>query len=500
MRRTGSGGNRVVEGAASARTPARRTLVLWGERGSGKSGVVGALRSEATRTVGDRWAADLADTHQEVVDYAESASLALRLRDVKDTPIRRPDRPVTLAVKRFAGSREQEAAQLTVLDPRGQLATRAFDADARDIMHALATADGIIWLIETQERGRRSAGHECLLEQIVAVLDAAEAAQLELPVAIVLSKVDRLSTTEMRRAMNAPEEALREQLGDATFGWLLASCPRLRCFALSAAGSVRNAARPVGLAPVFDWFSAEWRRGEREVRVVRSRERRSARVARVRRKAPIAALAVAAAAVVVFAGGALARRLTDKSATWTTSAGGIAPQSVPALPAPVEAPPPSAAPPAPRADERDLAMPAPSLVAVVAAYDRGDMRTALRLLAALDLAATDTGWFAVDSMLALAALRGVDEALRGPTPDVELLRLVVTATTGAIGRAHPGTYLLAPLSVARAEACIGGRLECPADRLREDLAWALLLGSPVQQDLARRLRAAWLADTNATSS
>jgi hypothetical protein len=64
-----------------------------------------------------------------------------------------------------------------------------------------------------------------------------------------------------------------------------------------------------------------------------------------------------------------------------------------------------------------------------------------------------------------------------------------------IARAHPGTAVLAPLSLARAGACMGGRMSCPAEQLREDLAWVILLGTPLEQDQARRLRAALVGDT-----
>ena len=67
--------------------------------------------------------------------------------------------------------------------------------------------------------------------------------------------------------------------------------------------------------------------------------------------------------------------------------------------------------------------------------------------------------------------------------------------TGAIGRAHPGTPVLAPLSLARAAACIGAQLNCPAEQVREDLAWALLLGTLDEQDRARRLRAVLVGDS-----
>jgi hypothetical protein len=291
----------------------------------------------------------------------------------------------------------------------------------------------------------------------------------------------------MRRALDAPEAALRAHLGDATFGWMVAAFPYLRCFALSSSGIVRNAARPIGLTTIFDWFPTEWRRSERQEAMVRARARRSERVARLRRRAPIAALVAGIAAVAIFAGAAGARRLGQSApkTTWNASSGGIAPASPPAAPA---------------AGVSALASgPAPSatFVAAVEASARGAAAEALDLLARVELPKDDPARLAADSLLALAALRVTEDALRGTPSTDPLLRLVLRATSDALARSHPGTSVVAPLSLARAEACLGGRLECRADQLREDLAWVVLLGTPGQQDEARRLRAAWLADTSA---
>jgi hypothetical protein len=100
-----------------------------------------------------------------------------------------------------------------------------------------------------------------------------------------------------------------------------------------------------------------------------------------------------------------------------------------------------------------------------------------------------------DSLIAVAAIRGTGDVLAARNPAIEPLQLVVRLTTEAIGRAHPGTAIVAPLSLARAGACVGGHLDCPADQVREDLAWALLLGTPREQDEARRLRTAIVGDT-----
>ena len=137
---------------------------------------------------------------------------------------------------------------------------------------------------------------------------------------------------------------------------------------------------------------------------------------------------------------------------------------------------------------------APSIASAASALERGDPIAAMRDLSSLQLSDSSAQRYAADSILAAAAVRGAEDALALPNPPIDVLESIVAATTGAIARAHPGTPVLAPLSLARAAACIGGRLSCPADQVREDLAWALLLGTVGEQDQARRLRDALVGD------
>ena len=469
----------------------RRTILLWGAAESGKSGLIGALRSEGTKTVGDRWTVDLGDASPDVVAYADSASLALRLRGVKETPIRRPERAFTIPVRRYAGRTVTAAAELTVLDPVGELAAEPTTPAARRAIAAARTADGILWLLETPAPGGRPLDRFAILRQLVAILDAASATEIAVPVAVVLTKVDHLPAAEMKRLLDAPEQGLRAVLGDAAFGWLLAAFPRLRCFALTAAGTVRNVARPVGLTTLVDWFADEWRREEEAADTARIRARRSARVARVRRRAPLAATLTAAAAVIVFAGVAAARLLSQRTPTWNSSAGSVAPAALPSHATQNDSSPSDSV----KVDSiRGDSAHVPSIASAATALERGDPIAAMRDLSALRLSDSSAQRYAADSILASAALRGAEDALALPNPPIDVLESIVTATTGAIARAHPGTPVLAPLSLARAAACIGGRLSCPADQVREDLAWALLLGNVAEQDQARRLRAALIGE------
>lgn len=458
--------------------------MLWGDEGSGKSGLIGALRSEGAKSVGDRWTLDLADATPDVVAYAESASLALRLRDVKEVAVRRPERAFTLPVRRWSGKRETGVVDLTVLDPQSVAAAAPAAASSRQTVAATATADGILWVIEAPQAGVAGSAHErvTLLRQIVAMLDAAHRTELEVPVLVALTKIDLLPAAEMRAYLQDPERAVRAALGDAVFGWLVAAFPRLRCAAFTAAGTVRNAARPVGLTTTLDWFVEEWQREENAEHAAETRARRSARVSRVRRRAPIAVTLTAAAAIVVFAGVAAARLLSQRGTTWTSSAGAVAVEADSTAAKAKVAQPVSVPSGESLADAESLLV-------------HDNAVGALRTLQRMRIPDSSLGRAMADSLIAIAAVRGAEDVLASPTPKTEPLQLIVDATSDAIGRAQPGTGIVAPLSLARAAACIGGHLPCPAEQVREDLAWALLLGTPTEQDQARRLRAAMIGDT-----
>ncbi|HEY2379338.1 MAG TPA: hypothetical protein VGH98_25370 [Gemmatimonadaceae bacterium] len=459
----------------------RRTIVLWGGVNSGKSGLIGALLSDGAKSVGDRWTIDLEAASPDVLTYADSSSLALRLRGVKETPVRRAERAFTAPVRRYTGRRATLAADLTVLDPRGELAADPSSASARRTMAAAKTADAILWLLEAPVPGSVPApDRPALLRQLIAMLDAASATELGVPVAVALTKIDRLPLADMQRMIDSPEAALRAALGDAAFGWLLAAFPRLRCFAFSSAGTVRNAIRPAGLTTLLDWFTDEWRREEHDADAARRSARISAGVARARSRAPFVATIAAGAAIVVFAGVAAARLLGQRAQTWASSAGSVAAQGT-------QDTAPPASPPrviAPR-----------TVDSAAAAVERGDGVGSLRILAALRLRDSSSERIVADSVLAIAAVAATEQTLNAPTPAADVLQLIVASTSAAIDRAHPGTAVVAPLSLARAGACMGGHLDCPADQIREDLAWVILLGTPVEQDRARRLRAALVGDT-----
>jgi hypothetical protein len=474
----------IRRGHAESDSPSverRRTIVLWGAADSGKSGLIGALRSDSTKSVGERWAIDLDDASPDVVSYVDSASLALRLRGVKETQIRRTERAFTTPIRRYTGRRATASADLTVLDPRGELAAAPSSTAARRTLAATRTADAILWLVEAPVSGSPTGpDRPALLRQVIAMLEAASTTEFAIPVAVALTKIDRLPLAEMNRCLESPEGALRAVLGEAAFGWLLAAFPRLRCFAFTSAGTVRNAIRPMGVTTALDSFIDEWRREEQNADAARRSARISAGVARVRSRAPFYATIAAGAAIIVFAGVAAARLLGQRAQTWTSSAGAVAMQN--ALDTARQA-----APARPAAE--------PNIDSAAAAVERGNTLDALRVLTSLRLRDSTAERAVADSLLAVAALGAADHVLSAPSPSSDVLQLIVTSTSAAIARAHPGTAILAPLSLARAGACMGGHLNCPAEQVREDLAWVILLGTPSEQDQARRLRGALVGDT-----
>jgi hypothetical protein len=211
-------------------------------------------------------------------------------------------------------------------------------------------------------------------------------------------------------------------------------------------------------------------------------------VAGVRRRAPVAATVVAAASIVAFAGVAAARLLQQRGQTWASSAGTVAIRGD-------SSPLPAASV---RQGRDGRPTPVASLATAAARFDSGDALGTLQTLVSLQLPDSGSERFAADSLIAVAAVRATEKALSARVPSLDALQLIIVTTTGAIGRAHPGTSIMATLSLARAGACIGGRLSCPPDQVREDLAWTVILGTPTEQDQARRLRAALVGDTLVT--
>jgi hypothetical protein len=367
-----------------------------------------------------------------------------------------------------------------VLDPRGDLAADPSSVATRRTLAAAKTADAMLWLLEAPVPGSvRGPERTALLRQLIGILEAASTTAFSMPVAVALTKIDRLPLAEMNRLVESPEAALRSVIGEAAFGWLLAAFPRLRCFAFTSAGTVRNVVRPLGLTPALDWFTDEWRREEHHADAARRLARISAGVARVRSRAPFVATVAAGAAILAFAGVAAARLLGQRAQTWTLSAGAVAMQNAPVVKPAVPA----------------RVVSEPSIDSAAAEVGRGQVIDGLRMLAELRVRDSSTERTVADSVLALAALAATEQALNAPSPAPEVLQLIVTSTSGAIARAHPGTAVLAPLSLARAAACMGGHLNCPPEQVREDLAWVILLGTPSEQDQARRLRAALVGDT-----
>jgi hypothetical protein len=397
--------------------------------------------------------------------------------------------------------------RLAVVDPlgrephdTGELVDVGPSPAPADVFRDARESEGIIWLFDAPRAGKSAQTERVrLLRKFVALVEASESGQLMIPVAICLTKIDRYPLARMQEMLAAPATALREHLGADLFDKLPSVFPNLRCFALTASGTVRNVARPVGLTEVLDWFTAEWRRKARRTSAEQARARRSERFARVRGILPrwltvgTVVLALGAGAGAVWAASALAGRRV-----WSTSSGVAEPAARPArerqpTPRQQRARQP-VAPRPPVSDTSDA-----RVSAAARAFEQGDVRRTLALLNDLRLPDLHPRRALADSLLTVASLRGAQEVLGGGPAATDstatLLPLVLSGTTAAIQHEPPASFNLAPLYLARASVCIGSTQSCSELQVREDLAWALVLGTPQQQDEARRLRAVWLGES-----
>jgi len=234
------------------------SVFLWGAPRSGKSGFAGSLyglglsdRATACWTAHPRDALD-EYTHEELKRaYRDLQQLGYRKTDVR-TPA-----PLRVIVRKRTKDRELDAVTLSLVDPAGEWVT---DADHRasfdgiDVHRRAAQSSGLIWLVEPVDSpAARSRTQAELLPQLIALLEASGGKQIDIPVAITLSMVDKLASTERERALADARAVLSELLGESVTRWFEALCPEHRYFAISSAGLSPGTVEPVHVSEVLDW-------------------------------------------------------------------------------------------------------------------------------------------------------------------------------------------------------------------------------------------------------
>ena len=465
----------------SAMPTTERGVVLWGAPGAGKSGLLGALYAASMRQDTDGWSAhprdcDDAYTQQRLKDAY--LGLVERANAKTGMPSGTEYAPLRLMLRRSRGRRETAALRVALIDPAGEFSTQldlAGTAPGRALFARVAKATGVLWMFEAapaEERG--SLASEAIdarllaLQHLVSLVEQSGGVQLDIPVALCLSKIDRLPLEQRAVARADAAAALRAQLGETAFTWFEAVCPAMRCFAISSSGDIDGRVQPEGIDTVFDWLREHVQRTPSlRTRIGRLLDAipplpplpqlpRPSRGAV--RALGIGALAIGAAGLLGAAGMTGAAKVRSLlAATRRPVPVATAPDRRRTAGGEVEAPRSGAA--------------MARLAAARRAHERGDWETALRTLdRAVPPAALRLAW---DSLYVESALRAASDA----SDDREAHRLFAAARTRAsevLRRAPAGSSRLLGMRYARAVACIDGRLDCPGAQVRGDLTWALL--------------------------
>jgi hypothetical protein len=441
---------------------------LWGAPKAGKSGFIGALYGLSRGDDVERWTAhpkDCDDPHTQEMVLRAHEELSERRNTktgVRDTPYR----PLRLTLRKMKVGRQVAELRVALVDPAGEFSVdpaHRLSSAGKQLYRQVATSHGVLWLFEATPDGAASTLDRLLiLEQLVALLEAGGAPQLDLPVAICLSKIDCLSEDKRRAALGNPTQALLDHLGPTSLTWFEAVCPTLHCFAVSSAGVVPDKVRPIGLNEVLDWLEEQRARRIRTARATAMRGRAMGFMKKWGAMVAKGTTMVALIAGITYGGTRVVQRLQQpREATVTTndSAGPARQAGV------VLSPPPANPTPRPRESSGDVSRPpnAP-IVKKVATFDIGAER---------------------DSMRAAFA-RGLAVQRDGESGTVWFRRAYVHATH-IIERGKAGSREYTPERLVRARSCLLGQLDCPRSTVSEDLTWVLVFGDDSQRRTAVRL-------------
>ena len=453
---------------------------LWGAPKAGKSGFIGALYGLSRGEDTERWTAhpkDCDDPHtQEMVlrAHEELSGRCNTKTGVRDTPYR----PLRLTLRKMNSGRQVSELRVALVDPAGEFSVdpaHRLSSAGKYLYRQVATSHGVLWLFEATPDGSASTLDRLLiLEQLVALIEAGGFPQLDLPVAICLSKIDCLSEERRRAALANPTQALLDHLGATSLTWFEAVCPTLRCFAVSSAGVVPDKVRPIGLNEVLDWLEEQRARRVRTARAVAIRGRAFELVKRWS-WAVVRGTAMVAVTAGVTYGGVRAIDKLRASLASSSAADVLEPPTPNVDVSPVRPrTPPPAAPSTPRrspAPRRSTSPPRESGGAVA--------RSSARRPAVFDVRAQR------DSMR--AAFEEGMAVQRDGQPGKPWFRRAYVHATRVIEHGGAGSREYMPERLLRARACLVGQLGCPATAVSEDLTWVLVFGDAAQRRTAMRL-------------
>jgi hypothetical protein len=446
---------------------------LWGAPKAGKSGFIGALYGLSRGDDVDRWTAhpkDCDDPHTQEMVLRAHEELSERRNTktgVRDTPYR----PLRLTLRKMKAGRQVGELKVALVDPAGEFSVdpaHRLSSAGKHLYRQVATSHGVLWLFEATPDGNASTLDRLLiLEQLVALLEAGGAQQLDLPVAICLSKIDCLTEEKRRAALANPTQALLDHLGPTSLTWFEAVCPTLRCFAVSSAGVVPDKVRPIGLNDVLDWLEEQRARRIRTARTAAVRSRAVDLVKRWGAMVAKGAMMLALMAGVAYGGARAVMKLRQPRAVTVATADTIPPKRItPGLRA------------IPSIDKTTNTVP------TRARESAGDVsarttRSPARVATGFSVRAQR------DSMRA-AFEEGLAVQRDGESGATWFRRAYVHASR-VIERGRAGSREYTPERLIRARSCMLGQLDCPRSTMSEDLTWVLVFGDDAQRRMAVRL-------------
>ncbi|MEO5509910.1 MAG: hypothetical protein ABIS27_04715 [Longimicrobiales bacterium] len=238
-------------------------VVLWGAKGSGKSGFLGAMWhvDEDVTDAGVSWAispGDVGDGYSS--DYLRNARSDLAAGRRNATPPDAASPAVRVTARRWQNHNPSASLPLAFRDPAGEFADDAVRArnTAGVLIDDMLRAAGIIWLFDgaapTPPRLAEIARH------IGTVRERNGGRPVTTAVAFCVSKIDQMGAEERARAIADPKAAVTRAASPEVIDLLETTFINRRYFAISSKGTEPGRIRPIGQNAVLDWVYGEYRR------------------------------------------------------------------------------------------------------------------------------------------------------------------------------------------------------------------------------------------------
>jgi len=239
------------------------SVLLWGGKGSGKSGLLGALW-QAGGAVPDgsgRWCISPGDIHDTLTkNYLIDAYTMLREGQRRATMPATEYPDLRLTARRWVAGSPRAALDLAFTDPAGEYADDPLRArqQGSQLLDRMMTAGGVVWLFDAMADSRPHLDQ--VVRQIGTLRQRTGGGAVQTPVAFCLSRIDLIADEQARAHVRRdPDNALHAVLGEDIMAQLEGAFPKHRCFAISSRGFTPGQVDPVGLNDVLDWVHGNQR-------------------------------------------------------------------------------------------------------------------------------------------------------------------------------------------------------------------------------------------------